>query len=85
MQSLHQLDVDEIKQSIEVHLFNDFTLALHFAAHTVLGLYLRCVYFGISTETHSAHKRAEVVQIYLLRQRFFSLALFLFKADSLEH
>ena len=85
LQSLHQLYVDKIQQSVEVHLLNNLTLSLNFAAYTVLGLYLRCIDLRISTETHSAHKRAEVVQIYLLRQRFFSLALFLFKADSLEH
>ena len=58
---------------------------MNFAAHTVLGLYLRCIDLGISAETHSTNKRTEVMQIYLLRQRFFSLAFFLFKADSIEH
>lgn len=83
MQSLHQLDVDEIQQSVEVHLLDDLTLSLNFAAHTVLGLYLRCVYFGISTETHSAYKRAEVVQIYLLRQ--YSLSSAVSSSHSRQH
>lgn len=83
MQSLHQLYIDEIQQSVEVHLLNDLALALIFAAHTVLGLYLRCVYFGISTETHSAYKRAEVVQIYLLRQ--YSLSSAVSSSHSRQH
>ena len=83
MQSLHQLNINEIKQSIEVHLFNDFTPALHFAAHTVLGLYLRCIDLRISTETHSAYKRAELVQIYLLRQ--YSLSSAVSSSHSRQH
>lgn len=47
LQSLHQLYVDEIQQSVEVHLLDDLALALNFSAHTVLGLHLRCVYLGM--------------------------------------
>lgn len=69
LQALHHLDVDEIQQSVEVHLLDNLTLSLNFAAYTVLGLYLRCVDLRISAETHSAHKRAEVVQINISRSR----------------
>ena len=57
--------------------------AQRFAAHTVLGLYLRCIDLRISTETHYAHKRAEVVQIYLLRQ--YSLSSAVSSSHSRQH
>lgn len=47
LQALHQLYVDEIQQSVEVHLLDDLALALNFSAHTVLGLHQRCVYLGM--------------------------------------
>ncbi len=47
LQSLHQLYVDEIQQSVEVHLLDDLALALNFSVHAVLSFHQRCVYLGM--------------------------------------
>ena len=78
LQPLHKLHIDEIQQPVKIHLFNYLGI-FSFAPDTVLRSYQRRIYLRVLPQADTTDKSLITAGIDQLRQRFFSLAFFLFK------